>query len=84
MANNKQNSIIKLKDKTFFQLLTTELIKHGRVKITGLGIFKLKVMKEHSRYVPGNKRVNKIKKHTKLTFTPTRALKEQLQKYNGK
>ncbi len=84
MANTKQQSIIKLKDKQFFVLLEQELIKYGRVKITGLGVFKLNKMKAHTRYIPGSKKVGKIKSYVKIVFVPTKQLKVNVQKYNGK
>lgn len=84
MANIKQQSIIKLKDKQFFTLLEKELIKYGRVKITGLGVFKLNKMKAHTRYIPGAKKVGTTKAYVKITFTPTKSLKVNIQKYNGK
>jgi len=84
MANIKHKSIIKLKDKQFFVLLEQELIKHGMVKVTGLGVFKLMKMKSHTRYIPGSKKVGITKAYVKIVFIPTKTLKVNVQKYNGK
>lgn len=84
MANIKQPSIINLKDKKFLEFLIKELVQHGMVKVTGLGVFKLKSMKAHTRYIPGSRKVGKIPARIKLSFKPTKRLQMAIQKYNGK
>ncbi len=84
MANIRHKSIIKLNDTQFFDLLTTELLKHGLVKVTGLGVFKLKHMKARSCYIVGSNKMGKIDSRVKLSFLPTKSLKINIQSYNGK
>lgn len=84
MANIKHESIIKLKDNQFFELLVRELITHGVVKVTGLGVFRLKQMAQQKRYIPGSGKMGIVKARTKLVFTPTKAIKINIQKYHGK
>lgn len=79
--NIRHSSIIKLKDQQFFELLVKELITHGIVKVTGLGVFKLKKMSEQKRYIPGSKKMGIVKARVKLIFTPTKQIKDNIQKY---
>lgn len=81
MANISHKSIIKLNNDKFLTLLTKELIEHGMVKVTGLGVFRLKLMKAHTRYIPGSKKIGKIKARIKLSFIPTKVLKVAVQKW---
>lgn len=81
MANIKHQSILKLKDTQFFELLIKELVTHGIVKVTGLGVFKLKNMKEQNRYIPGKGEMGIVKARVKLVFLPTKSIKENIQKY---
>ncbi len=84
MANIKHSSIIKIKDRTLFDVIKKDLIKYGMVKITGFGVFRIKEMKSHSRYIPGSKKVEEVGIKYKLIFIPTKTLKEDIQNNYGK
>ena len=80
--NLSHPSIIKMKERDeFINLLTSELLSHGVVKVTALGVFRLKKMKAHTRYIPGSKKIGKVPARVKLSFMPTKSFKANVQQY---
>lgn len=81
MANTKQRSIVK-PDDSLLKLLLACLIKEGGVKIIGFGIFKLKRMKAvKNGFNPFTKKRQSYPAYTKITFTPSKQLKQLIQRW---
>ena len=79
--NKKQGVIMKFKDDFFLKQLKSLLIKTGKIKIVGLGIFELKRIAEREGYgVNDGKRIT-IPAHNKISFRPTKQLKDSIQEY---
>jgi nucleoid DNA-binding protein len=76
MANVKQPSTIKINE--IAEVIRGELIKYGKVKVIGLGIFSLKVMKQRDGFNPGTNKRQSFPPYIKLTFIPTKKFKEQI------
>lgn len=80
MANEKQKSIIKLgPHPKLVKQLQSQILKYGGLKIVGFGIFKLKRMKPRIGFDPNKKQRVKFPAYTKITFTPTKTLKDKIQ-----
>lgn len=74
-----KNTIVKNDD--FVKDLVEGLKKegeNGRVKVTGVGVFRLKRMKEVIRRNPKTGEQVKVPERLKIKFTPGKALKEAL------
>lgn len=80
MANKKQKSITKV-DKAFIDFIFSKLLKHGSLKIIGLGIFKLQKMKARKGFNPYSKESVKFPAYIKISFSPTKKLKLAIQKW---
>ena len=84
MISKKHPAIIKLKDRNYFDTLEQELSKHGNVKVTGHGVFKLKKVKARKIYNVGLGKYGMVMPQTKIVFHPSKAFKEAVQKYGDK
>lgn len=84
MISKKHPAIIKLKDKSYFNLLESELVKHGNVKVTGHGVFKLKKVKERKIYNVGKGEYGMVKPQVKIVFHASKMFKDVIQKYGNK
>lgn len=81
MPNKTQKSII-CADRKFIEFIHECLLKHGEVKITGLGIFKLVRTKGiKSGMNPFTLKVQNFPPWTKMKFRPTIKLKQKIQKW---
>lgn len=82
MANKSQRSIVKLlpHPKTA-EHLKSQLKKHGGMKIVGFGVFKVSKMPARKKaFNPYSKKYQKSESYYKIKFTPTKKLKEAVQK----
>ena len=83
MANIKQKSIIKLSPHpTLVEDLQNQIIKHGGLKITGFGMFKLKRTKGSKNALnPYSQKRQKFSPKTKVSFRPVKSFKDKMQKW---
>jgi len=79
MPNIPQKNIINLKDRRLFDRVADLLVVDGGVKVTGFGTFKLVKIKAHMGFNPSNGKYEKIEDYYKLTFIPTKKLREKVQ-----
>jgi len=76
MANNiKNKSIMKFTNNAFIASLYADLLKYGRVKVTGLGVFQLKKVKSRGGYDMQTQKKITLPEHTRISFKPTLSLK---------
>jgi nucleoid DNA-binding protein len=75
MANRKQKTILKFKDDEFLARLSLCLKENKRVKVTGIGIFELREMKERKIMNPYTRKIQIIPRHNKIGFLPSKTLK---------
>jgi nucleoid DNA-binding protein len=83
MSNVRQRVILKFKDEAFVTKLTELLSKTGKVKISGLGIFEIREVKERKGYgigTDGSKPII-IPAHKKIAFRPTKKIRNLIQSY---
>ena len=82
MANKLQKSIIKLDPyPQLVEQLQDEMIKSGGLKITGLGVFKIKQTKgTKNGYNPYSKKRQHFKPKIKVLFKPAKSFNDKLQK----
>lgn len=79
--NKKQKVVIKFKDDAFVKQLSSLLLKTGKVKVVGLGIFEVRAVVEREGYdVNSTKRIT-FPAFNKIGFRPTKALKDLMQEY---
>jgi len=78
MGNSPQKMIIDI-DRDFVAVLREGLKKHGKVKVTGLGIFEVRKVKARIGFNPSSKEKEMIKEYKKIKFTATKILKDLLQ-----
>ena len=83
MPNKSQKSIVRLSPHpALVKQLSQQLIKHGSLKITGFGIFKLKRTKGSKRALnPYSQKFQSFPPKTKIVFKPIKSLKEEIQKW---
>ena len=81
MSNKKQKVTMRFKNDAFVTQLSDLLMKAGKVKIVGLGIFEIKKVAAREGYSVANGERITIKEHNKVTFRPTVKLKENIQSY---
>lgn len=81
MANRRQKVILKFKDDAFVEQLSSLLLKTGKVKVGGLGIFEIRDVSEREGYNVHNGDRIVIPAHKKVAFIPTKKLKETIQEY---
>lgn len=81
MSNKTQESIISILNRSkFLELFIDELLTKKKVKVTGLGIFKIVRCKERKHLNPFNSGIPiLIKGYNKIKFIPTASLKEKIQ-----
>jgi len=79
--NIKQKVVLKFKDDSFVTQLMSLLMRTGKVKIVGLGIFELKRIAEREGYSVNDGKRIKISAHNKIAFRPTKKLKDSIQEY---
>lgn len=75
---------MKFKTQDFSITLVDDLLKYGRVKVTGLGIFSLKRMKGRNGYSIGSNSMVEYPEYVKVVFSPTLLFKEKVQVWNKK
>jgi DNA-binding protein HU-beta len=79
MSNKRQKVILKFKDDAFVNQLASLLMKAGKVKVAGLGIFEIKEVSEREGYsIADGSRIT-IPAHKKLGFRPAKQLKDVIQ-----
>lgn len=83
MSNVKQKVILRFKDDAFVEQLTSLLMKAGKVKVSGLGIFEIRAVAERDGYSVGSGKRIKIPGHTKVAFRPTKKIKDLVQSYEA-
>lgn len=83
MPNKKQSAILKITPHpTFVEHIHSEILKNGSLKIVGLGIFKLHRMPAVKKgFNPFNGKIQTFAAYTKISFSPTKKLKEKIQKW---
>lgn len=75
MPNKKQKKIINLPHDIRLEV-RLGLMKHGKVKVVGLGIFETKEIPSRRGRNPKNGEIVMIPAYTKIKFRPTQSLKE--------
>jgi nucleoid DNA-binding protein len=75
MANKKQKSIVKLPQDIRVEV-RKGLMKYGKVKVVGLGIFETKQIPSRRGRNPKNGEIVMIPSYWKVKFRPTKQLKE--------
>ena len=83
MSNRKQRVILKFKDDAFVDQLTSLLLKAGKVKVSGLGIFEIRRIAEREGYNVGTGERITISAHNKVAFRPHKKMKDSVQDYEG-
>jgi nucleoid DNA-binding protein len=85
MPNKLQKSIVRLSPHpALVKQLSAQLIKHGSLKITGFGIFKLKRSKGSKKALnPYTQKFQSFPPKTKIVFKPIKSLKEDIQKWKN-
>lgn len=79
--NKKQKVILKFKDDAFVNQLGELLLKSGKVKVNGLGIFEIKkVARREGHSIKTGERIV-VPEHNKVAFRPTKKLREVIQDY---
>lgn len=83
MANTKQRSIVRLAPHPdLIDTLIKQIVMRGGLKIIGLGVFKLQRMKAiKNGFNPYTVKKQSFPAYTKITFTPSKALKDKIQKW---
>lgn len=77
MANLKQKKIIDL-PLTLRKSIASGIIKHGKVKVIGLGIFETRRIPSRTGRHPSSGEIVKFPSYKKIKFRPTKSLKERL------
>lgn len=77
MANKKQKHIIDLPMAIRVEL-KRGLVKHGKVKVIGLGIFETREIPSRRGRNPQSGKIMMIPAYTKIKFRPTKSLKEMV------
>ena len=75
MANKRQKKIVNL-PKDIRKEVQSGLVKHGKVKVVGLGIFETRQIPERPGRNPQSGEIVMIPAYLKIKFRPTKALKE--------
>lgn len=83
MGNVKQRVILKFKDDAFVEQLLSLLLKAGKVKVGGLGIFEIRNIEPRTGYNVGTGKKIEIPAHKKLAFRPTARIKNLVQSHEG-
>lgn len=77
MANKKQKKIVDL-PQNLRRAIKSGIIKEGKVKVIGLGIFETRRIPARPGRNPATGEIVKIRAYKKIKFRPTKALKEAL------
>jgi nucleoid DNA-binding protein len=77
MANTKQPAIVSLPSDLRDEI-TVALLKHGKVKVVGLGIFEMREIPSRPGRNPKTGEIMQIKAYWKIKFRPTKQLKESV------
>lgn len=77
MANKKQKKIVNL-PKDLRTQVQKGLVRHGKVKVVGLGIFETKEIPSRPGRNPQSGEIVQIPAYKKIKFRPTKALKESV------
>lgn len=78
MTNKKQKVILKVDD-SFLDYIKDNLKEHGKVKITGLGIFELKHFKGRVGYNVATKTKEQFPPYSRVVFRSSQTLKNALE-----
>lgn len=83
MPNIKQKAIVKLSPHpSLVDQLQKQIIKHGGLKITGFGMFKLKRTNGSKNALnPFTQKRQKFLPKTKINFRPVKSFKDKMQKW---
>lgn len=79
--NKKQKSIIRFNDNAFVDNLEKLLMKHGKVKVSGLGIFEVREVAEREGYNVADGGRIMVPAHNRIAFRPTKRLRDNIQEY---
>lgn len=80
--NKKQKAILKDRKgrypviNEFVETLTKSLKENDRVKVNGLGIFSIKIVKGREVINPFNKERHMVPAHPKIAFKPSKSFKD--------
>ena len=77
MANLKQKKIVNL-PMDIRNDITSGILKKGKVKVVGLGIFETRKIPSRTGRHPSTGEIVKFPAYIKVKFRPTKSLKEQL------
>jgi len=83
MTNKKQKAVLKLKHEEFVDRLSETLVIFGKVKVVGMGIFEVKHVAAREGYNVNDKKRIVISAHKKVSFRPTKSLRDIIQTYDG-
>ena len=75
MANKKQKCIITLPNELRNEI-TEGILKYGKVKIIGLGIFEIREIPSRPGRNPKTGDIMQIRSYIKIKYRPTKSLKE--------
>ena len=75
MANKKQKHIVSLSDDVRKEI-RNGLVRFGKVKVVGLGIFETRTIPSRRGRNPQTGKIVMIPEYLKIKFRPTKALKE--------
>ncbi len=75
--NIPQDKIIKLSEESVLEIRNAIAV-HGKVKVTGLGIFETRLVKPRRGRNPRTGEELVIPAYTKIRFRPTNSLKESI------
>ncbi len=76
----KKNIIHTSESRILHDLLVSALKKCGKVKVTGIGIFEIKITKKRIARNPKTGEVIVVPAHKKLTFRASKTLKKEVLK----
>lgn len=85
MPNIQQKSIVKLTPHPqLVEQLIKQLIKHGGLKITGFGMFKLKRTNgSKNAFNPHTRKRQRFLPKIKVSFRPVKSFKDEIQKWKN-
>lgn len=78
MANQNQKVIMKLKNEEFIHQLIDLLKRAGKVKVTNLGIFEVKVLKARKGYNVYERKSITIPERNKIVFKALKTFKDNI------
>lgn len=84
----RKTALIKFKknedtEVSFPEKLSDTLLAKGKVKVEGVGIFEVKAVAAREGYSVNDKNRIVIPAHKKMSFRPTKSLRNKIQAYDG-